>query len=330
MIESKRSMLGMTAALVTGSALKPLGVWAQGTYPSKSIRIIVPYPAGGVVDSIARVLGERMGKQYGQPVVIENRTGAGGAIGTDFVAKSLADGYTLLMVSPSHAVIPFFQKNATWDPIKDFKGIAGFGAIPNVIVVHPSVKAQTMQEFIGLAKKDTGSITYASSGLGTSSHLTGELLNQMARIQLIHVPYKGQPDAMADLLSGRVDMMPMSTSLALPHIKTGKLRALAVTTSYRSTALPDTPTVAEATALSNFQVSTWLALLAPAKVPASIVSKLSADVASVIQQTDVQNKFKDLTLEGSPQTGAAFDDFLKQEVSVWTEVIHRAGIRANS
>lgn len=330
MNESRRSMVTIAAALLAGGALKPTGAWAQGAYPAKAIRIIVPYPAGGVVDSIARVVGERMGRQYGQPVVIENRAGAGGAIGTDFVAKSPPDGYTLLMVSPSHAVMPFFQKNTTWDPVRDFQGIAGFGAIPNVIVVHPGVKAKTLPELIRLAKKDAGSITYASSGLGTSSHLTGELLNQLAHVQLTHVPYKGQPEAMTDLLSGRVDMMPMSTSLALPHIKAGKLRALAVTTGYRSSALPEVPTVAEAADLPGYQVGTWLALLAPARVPKAIVSKLSTDVTDAIQLDEVQSKFKDLALEGVPQSGAAFDAFLKQEISVWADVIKRAGIQASS
>lgn len=328
---TRRSMLAMTAALVAGSsACLSMPAWAQGAYPTKAIRIIVPYPAGGVVDTIARVVGERLGKQYGQPVVVENRTGAGGAIGTDFVAKSPADGYTLLMVSPSHAVMPFFQKNTGWDPIKDFKGIAGFGAIPNVIVVHPGVKARTLQEFIQLAKKDGAGFTYASSGIGTSSHLTGELLNQMAHIRLTHVPYKGQPEAMADLVSGRVDMMPMSTSLALPHIKTGKLRALAVTTDYRSSALTDVPTVAEAAGLPGFQVGTWLALLAPAKAPEAVLRKLSADVAAVVRQPEVQSSFKELALEGSPQSGAAFDEFLQQEVSAWSAVIKRAGIQPNN
>lgn len=330
MDKTRRSVVNMTAALMTGGALKPLQALAQGSYPSKAVRIIVPYPAGGVVDSIARVVGERMGRQYGQPVVVENRTGAGGSIGTDLVAKSPADGYTLLMVSPSHAVMPLFQKSLAWDPVKDFKGIAGFGAIPNVIVVHPGVKAQSMQELVQLAQKKDSGLTYASSGLGTSSHLTGELLNQMARIQLTHVPYKGQPEAMTDLLSGRVDMMPMSTSLALPHIRTGKLRALAVTTHYRSAALPDVPTVAEAAGLPGFQVGTWIALLAPAKVPPQIISKLSTDVAAAIRQPEIQARFKDLALEGAPQSGAAFDEFLKQEVSTWTEVIKRAGIQANS
>jgi len=323
-------MVGMAAALIAGSAFKPMLALAQGAYPTKAIRIIVPYPAGGVVDSIARVVGEKIARQYGQPVVVENRTGAGGAIGTDYVAKSPADGYTLLMVSPSHAVMPFFHKNMSWDPVKDFKGIAGFGAIPNVIVVHPGVKARTMQEFIQLAKKDKGALTYASSGLGTSSHLTGELLNQMAQIELTHVAYKGQPEAMTDLLSGRVDMMPMSTSLALPHLKAGKLRALAVTTDYRSSALPDVPTVAEAAGLPGFQVGTWLALLAPAKVPEAIVRKLSADVAAAVKLPEVQSTFKDLALEGAPQSGAAFDDFLKQEVSGWSAVIKRAGIQPNN
>lgn len=330
MNESRRSVVGIAAALIAGNAFKPMSALAQGAYPAKAIRIIVPYPAGGVVDTIARVVGERIGRQYGQPVVVENRTGAGGSIGTDFVAKSPADGYTLLMVSPSHAVMPFFQKNIGWDPVKDFRGIAGFGAIPNVIVVHPSVKAKTMKEFIQLAKKEGAGPTYASSGIGTSSHLTGELLNQMAHINLTHVPYKGQPEAMTDLLSGRVDMMPMSTPLALPHIKTGKLRALAVTTDYRSSVLPDVPTVAEATGLTGFQVGTWLALLAPAKVPDAILSKLSTDVSAAIKQPEVQSKFKDLALEGVPQSGATFDEFLKQEVSVWSEVIKRAGIQANS
>lgn len=330
MNESRRSVVCIGTALAACSILKPIQALAQDVFPTKPIRIVVPYPAGGVVDSIARIVGEKLTKQYGQPVVVENRTGAGGSIGTDFVAKSPADGYTLLMVSPSHAVMPFFQKKTTWDPVGDFKGVAGFGAIPNVIVVRPSLNAKNIQEFIQLAKKDKGSITYASSGLGTSSHLTGELLEQMAHIQLTHVPYKGQPEAMTDLLSGRVDMMPMSTSLALPHIKAGKLRALAVTTDYRSSALPEIPTVAEATGLSEFQVGTWLALLAPAKVPQSVISKLSADVASAIKQTDVQKKFKELALEGEPQSGQAFDAFLKQEVSMWTDVIKRAGIQANN
>ena len=330
MNKSRRSMMAMAAAWGAGSALHPLTALAQSTYPTRPIRIIVPYPAGGVVDSIARIVGERLASQYGQPVVIENRTGAGGAIGTDLVARSAPDGYTLLMVSPSHAVTPFFQKSTTWDPVKDFKGIAWFGAVPNVIVVHPGVKVTTMAEFIQLAKREPGGLTYASSGPGTSSHLTGELLNQMARIQLTHVPYKGQPEAMTDLLSGRVDMMPMSTSLALPHIKAGKLRALAVTTDYRSSALPDVPTVAESAALPGFEVGTWLALLAPTKVPQPIVDKLSSDVASVVKQPDVQRKFKELALEGAPQSGARFAAFLKQEVAKWAEMIQRAGIQPNS
>ncbi|MCY1545480.1 hypothetical protein D9M68_814260 [compost metagenome] len=187
-----------------------------------------------------------------------------------------------------------------------------------------------MQEFIQLARKNGADLTYASSGIGTSSHLTGELLNQMARIRLTHVPYKGQPDAMADLLSGRVDMMPMSTSLALPHIKTGKLRALAVTTDYRSSALPDVPTVAEAAGLPDFQVGTWLAMVAPAKVPEAVVRKLSADVAAAVKQPEVQTTFKELALEGAPQSGATFDEFLTREVSAWSAVIKRAGIQPNN
>ena len=318
-------------AAVMGSAAMCMAtaVAAQDDFPKKPIRIIVPYPAGGVVDAIARVVGDKLAHRYGQPVIVENKTGAGGSIGTELVAKSAADGYTLLMVSPSHAVAPLLQKSITWDPVRDFKGIAGFGVIPNVIVVHPGSAAKNMVDFVALAKKSAQPPTYASSGIGTSSHLAGELLAQSARIPLMHVPYKGQPEAISDLLAGRVDMMPMSTSLALPHIQAGKLRALAVTTAARSTALPHIPTVAEAAGLPGFEVGTWLALVAPARTPEPVMKKLSTDVAQALGLPDVKKKFQALALEGAPQTGPEFDAFLPQEVARWSAVVKQAGIQPN-
>ncbi len=318
-------------AAVMGSAAMCMAtaVAAQDDFPKKPIRIIVPYPAGGVVDSIARVVGDKLAHRYGQPVIVENKTGAGGSIGTELVAKAAADGYTLLMVSPSHAVAPLLQRSITWDPVRDFKGIAGFGVIPNVIVVHPGSTAKNMVDFVELAKKSAQPPTYASSGIGTSSHLAAELLAQSARIPLMHVPYKGQPEAISDLLAGRVDMMPMSTSLALPHIQAGKLRPLAVTTAARSTALPHIPTVAEAARLPGFEVGTWLALVAPARTPEPVLKKLSMDVAQALGLPDVKKKFQTLALEGTPQTGPEFDAFLPQEVARWSAVVKQAGIQPN-
>ena len=302
---------------------------ANDAFPNRPIRIIVPYPAGGVVDALARVVGDKLSGKYGQPVIVENRAGAGGNIGTEYVAKSPSDGYTLLMVSPSFAVARLFQKSITWDPVRDFKGIACFGAIPNVIVVPPQVPARTLPEFLALTKSGKSPQTYASSGIGTSSFLAGELLVQTAHVPLTHVPYKGQPEAITDLLAGRVDMMPMSTSLALPQIQSGKLRPLAVTTMERAQALPDVPTVAEAAKLPGYEVATWLGLLAPGKTPQPVLNQLSEDVTAVLALPDVKARFRDLAIEGQPMKGPDFDRFVAKEVATWTRLVQQAGITPN-
>jgi tripartite-type tricarboxylate transporter receptor subunit TctC len=315
------------AALAGAAALcAPPFAAAQDAYPSKPIRIVVPFTAGGIVDSIARTLGDKLATKYGQPVIVENKVGAGGAIGTDFVAKAPADGYTLLLVSPGHAVAPSLQKGVSWSPVRDFRAIAGIGVVPNVIVVHPSVAATSMTEFIDMAKKSSSPLTYATAGIGTSNHLSGELLAQEAAIKLTHVPYKGQPDALNDLLSGRVNMMPLTVALAGPHIKAGKLRPLAVTTAKRSTALPDLPTVAEAAKLPHYEVGTWFGLVAPAKVPDAVIARLSADVAAILAMPDVKAKFDTLGMELAPQKPAEFDAFVSREFTKWSKVIKQAGI----
>jgi tripartite-type tricarboxylate transporter receptor subunit TctC len=303
--------------------------WAQAdSFPNKAIKIIVPFPAGGVVDLVARLLAEKMSARYGQPVVVENRAGAGGSIGTELVAKSAPDGYTLLLVSPGHAVAPSLKKSISWDPIRDFRAIHGLGVIPNAIVVHPDVPAKTMSEFIELARKSPTPITYASSGIGTSNHLAAELLGQSAGIKLSHITYKGQPDALNDLFSGRVSMMPLTVALANTHVKAGKLRALAVTTSKRSTAMPQLPTVAEATNLPGFEVGTWFGLVAPAKVPTPIIQKMSKDVAEFLTMPDVKARLDTLGMELAPQESAEFDAFVAREFDRWSRVIKKAGIES--
>lgn len=315
----------LTAACGALSVLAAAPASAQDGFPQKPIRLIVPFTAGGVVDSIARTLGNKLSVKYGQPVIVENKAGAGGAIGTDFVAKAPADGYTLLVVSPGHAVAPTLQKGVTWNPVRDFRAIAGFGVIPNVIVVHPDVPAKSMAELIALAKGGATRLTYATAGIGTSNHLAGELLAQTAGIKLTHVPYKGQPDAMSDLLSGRVTMMPLTAALAMPHIKAGKLRPLAVTTAKRSSALPELPTVAEAANLPSYEVGTWFGLVAPVKTPDAVVRRLTADLAEVLADADVKEKFTTLGMEIAPQTPQEFDAFVGREFSKWSKVLKEAG-----
>ena len=315
----------LAAAGALALALAPT-THAQEAYPTKPIRIVVPFSAGGIVDSIARTIGEKMSARYGQPVLVENKAGAGGAIGTDFVAKAPADGYTLLLVSPGFAVAPSLQKGLGWNPVRDFRSVAGIGVVPNVIVVYPGVPAKTMVEFIELAKKSSTPLTYATAGIGTSNHLSGELLAQEAGIKLTHVPYKGQPDALNDLLSGRVDMMPLTAALALQQVKAGKLRALAVTTAKRASAAPDLPTVAEAAKLPDYEVGTWFGLVAPAKTPDPVMRKLSSDVAEILAMPEVKTKLEAMGMELAPQKGPEFDAFVDREFVKWSKVIQQAGI----
>ena len=315
----------LAAAGALALALAPT-THAQDAYPTKPIRIVVPFSAGGIVDSIARTIGEKMSARYGQPVLVENKAGAGGAIGTDFVAKAPADGYTLLLVSPGFAVAPSLQKGIGWNPVRDFRSVAGIGVVPNVIVVYPGVPAKTMVEFIELAKKSSTPLTYATAGIGTSNHLSGELLAQEAGIKLTHVPYKGQPDALNDLLSGRVDMMPLTAALALQQVKAGKLRALAVTTAKRASAAPELPTVAEAAKLPDYEVGTWFGLVAPARTPEPVMRKLSADVAEILAMPEVKTKLEAMGMELAPQKGPEFDAFVDREYVKWSKVIQQAGI----
>jgi tripartite-type tricarboxylate transporter receptor subunit TctC len=304
------------------------GAQSAADYPTKPIHIVVPYSAGGVVDSIARVVGERLAKKYGQAVVIDDKPGAGGSIGNDIVARAAPDGYTLLCVSPGLAVLPSLQKGVTWST-SSFRAVEGLGLISNVWVVPASSPVKTMAELIELARKKSAAgapLTYATAGIGTSNHLSGELLAQMTNIKLTQVPYKGQPDALTDLLAGRVDSMPLTAALAQAHVKSGQLRALAATTAQRSSAFPDLPTVAQAIDLPDYAVSTWFGFVAPAGTPDAIVDKLSRDIAQIIAEPESNRKLAALGMEVVPQNATQFNTYLAAESARWSKVIKQAGI----
>jgi tripartite-type tricarboxylate transporter receptor subunit TctC len=300
---------------------------AQGTYPSKPIRFIVPFPAGGIVDSVARKIGEKLSAKYGQPVVVENRAGAGGSIGTAVVAQSAPDGYTVLFVGTGFTVLPLMGKDLGWSP-SDFRAVLGIGSTPNIVVVNPSVPAKDMKELIALAKQRPNPLTYGSPGLGSSPHLSGEFLAQQAGVKLTHVPYKGQPDAVVDLLAGRIDMMALSAALAGQHMKAGKLRALATTAKKRIVSHPELPTVAEAANLPNYSVDPFTAVFVPARTPEDIVKRLSDDMVEALRMPDVKERMDFLGMELNLQPMKEFDAFVDEEVKRWKVVLERAGVLA--
>lgn len=328
---SRHRFAGAIARMAAGMCLGAAGLAAAqepaaARFPEHPVRIIVPFSAGGVVDSVSRIVAERVAQILHQPVIVENKTGAGGAIGTDFVAKSSPDGYTLLAVSPSHVVGPLLNSAITWNAERDFRSIAGFGVIPNVIVVPAASPAKSLDALLSAARKQPGAVTYASAGVGTSNHLSGELLAQMTKVSLTHVPYKGQPEALSDLLGARVSMMALTIAIARQQVQSGKLRALAVTSARRSPALPDVPTVAEAAHIPGYEVGAWFGLVAPRKTPDAVVKKLADAVAQAVANPDIARRLADLGMDVAPQSAAAFDRYIASESRKWTGVLKTAGI----
>lgn len=311
---------------LSGAALAQSPV-SSADWPSKSIRWVVPFPPGGAMDAIARTLGEKMSKTLGQPVVIENRAGAGGNIGADFVAKSPADGYTIMVTSIGMATNKPLYGKLSYDPIKDFTPISLLAVVPNVLVTNatqPNVK--TVADVIAAARKAPGKLTYASAGNGTSIHLAGELFTSLTKTEMLHIPYKGSGPAVADLLGGQVNYMFDSVTSASPHLKSGKLRALGVTTAKRSSALPNVPTLAEA-GISGYDLSPWFAVFAPAGTPKPIVDKLNAVLIDAMKQPDVVARFEAI---GAESVGSSADELvshLARESVRWTKLITESGIR---
>jgi tripartite-type tricarboxylate transporter receptor subunit TctC len=302
------------------------GMASAQPFPAKPIKVVVPYPPGGVVDVIARSVGDRMSQNVGQPVVVENRTGAASNIGTEYVARSPADGYTLVVASPAHTVNPSLYSNLSWHPIKSFAPVVMVGVIPNVVVVHPSVPVKSLRELVAHAKAQPGRLNYASAGAGSSVHLAAEMLKQAAGIYMLHIPYGGQPAAVTGLLAGDVQVMFLTMALAKARAESGQLRALAVTTPKRSAAMPSLPTVAES-GYPGFDVSTWFAYLAPAGTPADIVARLNAEITAAMRHPDVAKRLGAIGAELDPGSPQDLQRFLESDMERWAKVIKQAGIK---
>ena len=297
-------------------------------YPSKPIRLVLPYPPGGGTDVIARPLAQKLTEQLGQQVIVDNRGGAGGNIGMEFVAKSPPDGYTLLFaLTAQYAVNPSLYPKLPYDPIRDYAPISLLANAPYLLVVHPSVPAKSVAELIALMKARPGQLAYSSSGNGSGAHLAGEMLRSLARVEIVHVPYKGAGPAMPDLIAGQVQLSFVTYTAAGPHIKSGRLRALGVTTAKRSPTLPDLPAIAET--VPGYDSAVWYGFAAPAGTPADIVAKLNTEVLRVLAAPDFRNR---ITLEAVAPIGTSpeeFGAFIKSEIVRWAKVVKDSGAKVD-
>ena len=296
------------------------------SYPSKPVKLIVPFAPGGFTDVVARILGQRLSTAMGQQFVIENKAGAGSIIGTDFVAKSAPDGYTLVMVSTTHVISPWIYKTVPYDPLKSFVAVTKLVDSPYVLLVNPKVPARNVQEFVALAKAAPNTIHYASSGNGSAQHLMGGLFVSMSGAPLKHVPYKGSGAAANDLVAGIVESSFAGVPNALAQVPQGRLKALAVTTSKRIPQLPDVPTLQEA-GVPGYEASVWLALLAPAGTPREIVTKLNSEIGKLMSSPDTRKALYDAGVEVSPSTPEAMTEYMAQELVRWGKVVKETGIK---
>ena len=297
-------------------------------YPAKPIKIVVPFPAGGIADLYGRVIGARLSDGWGQPVVVENRTGAGGNIGADAVAKSAPDGYTLVMGTfGTHAVNVSLFSSMPYDPVRDFAPIVLVLEAEGLLVVHPSVPAQSVLDLIAYARAHPGRLTFASAGMGTASHLAGELFKSMARVEMTHVPYKGNVPAITDLLAGQTSLLFGTMPTVLPHAKGGKLRALATIGSVRSAAAPELPIVAEA--LPGFEVNNWIGLFGPAGTPIDIVRRWNVEVNKIMQGADIKQRLLTEGARFAPNKPEEFGAFVQSEIAKWAPVVKASGARVD-
>ncbi|MBD8725595.1 MAG: tripartite tricarboxylate transporter substrate binding protein [Massilia sp.] len=325
---STRRTLTLAAASALGLlALTPLAAQAQA-FPTKAITIIVPFSAGGTTDILARVLGQFISKDLGQPVIIDNRAGAGGNIGTQLVARAAPDGYTILMGTVgTHAINQSLYPKLAFDPIKDFAPLTRVALVPNLLVANPAQPFKTVKELMAYAKANPGKVTFGSSGSGTSIHLSGELFKQMAGVDIQHVAYKGSAPAVNDLLGNHIAIMFDNMPSAISHVKAGKLRPLAVTTAQRSPALPDVPTIAEA-GVPGYEATSWFGLLAPAKTPAPVVARLNTSILKALADPDVKKKLLEQGAEPAGETPAQFAAFIASETVKWGKIVKQSGATA--
>ena len=318
----------ITAQCVAAGLLAAALIAHAQNYPAKPVRIVVGFAAGGPTDVVGRLLSQKLTEKWGQPVVVEPRTGAGGNIAAEFVARSPADGYTLLVPAFAHAVNPSLYPNLPFDTEKDFVPVGLLTTSANLLAVHPSVPARNLRELIALAKARPGQLTYGSAGVASASHLAGELLNSMAGIKITHIPYKGAAPASVDLVGGHISAAFPSISLAAEHARAGRLRLIGIAALKRADSLPDVPTLAES-GVPGFEVLSWYGLLAPAGTPADIVTRLNQDVTRGLNEPDSVERIRAIGAEPAKSTPMEFGAFLKKEIAKWARVIRAAGIRAN-
>lgn len=299
----------------------------NASYPDRQIKIISPFATGGIADTFSRVVAQGLSEAWGQPVIVENKTGGGGNIGSDFVAKAPSDGYTLVMGNiGSHAVNSYLMKNMPYDPLRDFQPVAYVLDAEGLLVVNPEVPAKTVPELIAYIKANPGKISYGSGGVGTTSHLAGELFKSLAKVDMTHIPYKGNSPAITDLIGGQTQVMFATMPTVLPYVKTGKLRALAVIGNTRSPSLPEVPTVSET--LSGFDVSNWIGIFAPSGTSPAIVNKLNGEIIKVMQQPNVQKRLDAEGAKFKVMTPESFGAFQKSESQKWAKIIKDAGIKS--
>jgi tripartite-type tricarboxylate transporter receptor subunit TctC len=323
---SIRSVLisAAAAALASSALAQP----AASTYPSKPVRMVVGFPPGGGTDILARIVAQKLGETWSQQVIVENRPGASATIGAAAVAKAPADGYTLSMgqLTPN-AIAPALMANLPYDAMKDFAPIVLVGTSPNVLVVHPGLPAKNVSELAALAKSRPGKLTYASSGAGSLQHIAAELFKSAAHVDIVHVPFKGSGQAVVDLVAGQVDMNFDSIPAVMQHIKSGRLRPLAVTAAKRASGLPDLPAIAES-GYPDYDLTTWWGLFAPAGTPAEIVAKVNKDTLGVLRNAEVRERFAALSVDPGEGTPQQFADYVRAEIGKYAKVVKQLNIRA--
>lgn len=309
-------------ALIIGAAAS--AAFAQA-WPNKPISLVVPFPPGGTTDVLARAIGQQLSTSLGQPVIIESKPGAGATIGADFVAKSKADGYVFLMGAVHHTIASTVYKKLPYDFQKDFSPVSIVAMVPNVLTTNPSVAAKSLAELLALAKTQPGKLTYGSNGNGTAQHLIGAQFESMGKVTLVHVPYKGSGPLATDLLGGQINMSFDTITPVLPHIKAGKLRALAVTTARRSPALPDVPTLDEA-GMKGFDLGTWFGLLAPAGTPAPIIEKMSREIARIVASPEFKKKMEEIGAEPIGNTPVQMAQQIREDTERYAKLVRDAGV----
>lgn len=318
-----KKMMTLGATLL---ALMLAGVCQAQDYPSRAVRIVVPFAPGGSVDIFGRLVGQKLTERWSRPVLVENRAGAGGNLGAETVAKSAADGYTLLVAGIPHAIGVTLYQKPTYDFAKDLSGVGNIGMLPSLIVTHPSLPVKTVKELAALAAARPGQLTFGSGGNGSPNHLTLELFNYMAKVKMVHVPYKGGGQVVGDLVAGHIQLASVGIPAVLPLVQAGKLRAIAVTGSQRSAVIDKVPTVAES-GLPGFDVTSWYGMFTPANTQAAVIAKLNRDLGEVLVAADIKERFAAMGADPSVMRPDEFTSFVRNEISKWEKVIKAAGIK---